>query len=841
MDSARWRQLRELFEHAIEMAPAQREAYLRAACGDDSALQAEVQAMLDADTGDDALGDLSARAKDLLASDGEPAADPRWTGARLGPWRLLREVGRGGMGAVWLAERCDGAYAGHAAIKLMRAGSDADDLAQRFRAERQILAQLDHPNMARLIDAGQSTDGVPYLAMEYVDGEPLATWCDRRRLTIEERIRLLRSVADAVAHAHQRLIVHRDLKPSNVLVTAEGRVRLLDFGIAKLLGDDSAATGTGLQLFTPEYAAPEQIRGEPPTTAVDVYALGVMLFELLCGQRPYQIDTPSSQALTRAVLEQEPQRPSQALTRRQLADPEALALKRRTTTQRLRQRLRGDLDAIALKALRKAPSARYASVHALIADLDAWLERRPVEARRGHWSYIIARWLQRHALVAALAGAAVASLLVGLGGALWQAREANAQRALAEAARRSAEAERSAAQTQAKRAESTVNFLTEVFAKADPGSTDGAEVTARDLLSAGEREMAADSELDPSSRIALTVAIARAYMGLGDDERMLQLMRSLQPDLDRADPRTAIDGLINLGVALNRNGDRSGAFETFKAAEIWAQTHGLSDPLIQARLDLLIAIELSSLDRDAEALERMQRSHQIYLTETGPVSHETVNGLDVYIVLLEAQDRSADGPAVTQPSVDALATHPEIPLARRASILAAHAGALHRADQPAQAEPFMRQALALEEQVYGPEHCDISFSLSKLVAILRKQGRSEEALPIADRFVALRRRCNPASRMLAAALVALAQVQLLVDQAPAAQANIDEALAILRSQAAGTKVLAMALLLSGEIKAALRDRPALKLAVDELAPLRSILSPEDLRRLDVLQAAAGEP
>ncbi len=837
MEPTRWQRLRELFEQAIDMPPGQRAAFLQTACGNDETLRSDVQAMLDADDGDDALDDLSVRAKDLLSS-GEATPDLRWSGARLGPWRLLREVGRGGMGAVWLAERSDGAYVGQAAIKLMRAGSDADDLSKRFRAERQILAQLDHPNIARLIDAGQSTDGVPYLAMEYVDGEPLVSWCDRRRLTIEQRVGVLRAVADAVAHAHQRLVVHRDLKPSNVLVTAEGRVRLLDFGIAKLLGDDSAATGTGLQLFTPEYAAPEQIRGEAPTTAVDIYALGVMLFELLCGQRPYQIDTPSSQALTRAVLEQEPQRPSQALTRRHVADPESLALNRRSTPQRLRQRLRGDLDAIALKALRKAPSARYASAHALIADLDAWLDRRPVAARRGQRSYVIARWLQRHALVAALAGAAVASLLVGLGGALWQAREAYAQRALADAARRTAETERSAAQAQAKRAESTVNFLTEVFAKADPGSTDGAEVTARDLLRAGEREMAADTELDASSRIALMVAIARAYMGLGDDQRMLELMKSIEPELNRADPRTALDGLINLGVALNRNGNRSSAFSTFQAAEAWAREHGLSDPLVQARLDLLIAIELSNLDRDAEALERMQRSHRIYLSETGPVSHETVNGLDVLIVLLEAQGRSSEGVAATQPSVEALAAHPEIPLARRGSILAAHAGALHRADRAEQAEPFMREALALDEKVYGPEHCDVSFSLSKLVAILRKQQRGAEALPIAERFVALRRRCYPASStMLASALVALAQVQLLADQAAAAQANSDEALSIYRAMAANSKSLASALLLAGEIRVARNDRPALKRLIDELAPLKSILSPSDLRRLTALQAA----
>jgi serine/threonine-protein kinase len=532
MDSARWQRIRDLFERVVDLEATAREALLAAACDGDAVLRKEVEDMLAADA--KALASntsVSAAAPDLLADlvsrqDREDSA--RWIGRRMGPWRLEREIGRGGMGAVWLAHRDDGAYEGCVAVKLMRAGVDGSDLARRFQAERQILAGLDHPNIARLIDAGRDAEGAPFLAIEYVEGDAITTWCDRECLPIEARLRLFLQVCAAVSHAHQRLVVHRDLKPSNILVTREGRIRLLDFGIAKLIAEDGAATATAHALFTPEYAAPEQVRGELATTAVDVYALGVLLYELLSGRRPYQVDAETPLAWQRAVLDQEPQRPSTAITRRaQRAKDlpaEALAEQRGLAARRLRQHLRGDLDAIVLKALRKDPAARYASVQELAQDVGAWLERRPVGARRGSTSYRAWRWVARHALAASLVTLAAVSLLVGLGAALWQAREARAQRD-------AAQAQRELAREEARRAEATVKFLTDVFAQADPGNTEGSVLTASDVLAAAEREVARDPELGPEHRLSLALAVASAYRALSENERMYAVMEQRQDDI----------------------------------------------------------------------------------------------------------------------------------------------------------------------------------------------------------------------------------------------------------------------------------------------------------------------
>jgi serine/threonine-protein kinase len=281
MDAGQWSRVRAMFEAALERPPGERSAFVAATCAD-HALRAEVLALLAADAGTiDGATEVAQAAPDLLAGLGSAAdSDERATfvGARVGPWKLERELGRGGMGAVYLAERVDGDFRQLAAIKLVRSSWEAGELQRRFRSERRILASLDHPNIARLVDGGETPDGKPYLAMEYVDGQPLCVHCDARRLAVADRLRLFLAVCAAVAHAHRSLVVHRDLKPSNVLVGADGEVKLLDFGIARLLETDAPLTGSAMRVFTPEYAAPEQVRGDPLTTSVVVYALGEMLF-----------------------------------------------------------------------------------------------------------------------------------------------------------------------------------------------------------------------------------------------------------------------------------------------------------------------------------------------------------------------------------------------------------------------------------------------------------------------------------------------------------------------------------------------------------------------------------
>jgi len=363
MEPTRWERLQALFDAAAELAAPAREAFLAESCPDDPTLRRAVESLL-LDLGrDDAI--TSAMREELAA----PAAQP---GEHIGPYRLERELGRGGMGEVYLAVRDDAEYHQRVAVKLLRGGLGGGEILARFRAERQILAGLEHPNIARLLDGGRH-GGLPYLVMEYVEGQPITDHCARLRLDVPARLRLFREVCAAVQYAHQNLVVHRDIKPSNVLVSTQGVPKLLDFGIAKLLRPDApgaGATSTHMRLMTPEYASPEQIKGRGITTASDVYSLGVLLYELLTGRRPHEVESAGRDlpALERLVCEREPSRPS-------------LAVERTPASSTLRRQLRGDLDNIVLKALEPEPERRYASAEQLSEDLRRHLEGEGILAR----------------------------------------------------------------------------------------------------------------------------------------------------------------------------------------------------------------------------------------------------------------------------------------------------------------------------------------------------------------------------------------------------------------------------------------------------------------------------
>ncbi|HNC99766.1 MAG TPA: serine/threonine-protein kinase, partial [Myxococcota bacterium] len=313
-------------------------------------------------------------------------------GRRIGPYRLTGELGEGGMGVVYLAERVDQAFEQKVAVKVLRRGLESTEMQARFRRERQILARLEHPNIARILDGGTTEDGVPWLGMELVDGEPIDQWCDQRRLSVDERLRLFQKVCAAVDYAHRNLVVHRDLKPSNILVTDAGEPKLLDFGIAKVLleGSDLSETRSGPTAMTPRYASPEQVRGQSVTTASDVYTLGVILYELLTGQAPYTLKTAQPAELERVIGQELPAAVSVAVLRAGSSTPTG------ESPARLARRLRGDLDTILEKALAKEPERRYASVQQLQEDLDRHLGGLPVLARRDSRGYRLGRFVQRN-------------------------------------------------------------------------------------------------------------------------------------------------------------------------------------------------------------------------------------------------------------------------------------------------------------------------------------------------------------------------------------------------------------------------------------------------------------
>ena len=415
IDPQDWPRVKDILQRALEQQAKTRDAFVLAACAGDERLLREVQSLLAWQTSAANVMERPAvEAMQLLSPDLDAM-----TGRRIGPYRLLREIGRGGMGAVYLGTRDDQQYQHEVAIKLVKRGMDSDLVIRRFRHERQILANLTHPNIARLFDGGTTDDGLPYFVMEYVAGVPIDDYCQTRRLTVVERLRLFRTVCSAVQYAHSNLVVHRDLKPTNILVTVDGEPKLLDFGIAKVIDVQSEPANASLTVvarpMTPEYASPEQARGEAISVATDVYSLGVLLYELLTGQRPYSFGTRGSDEITRVICEEQPPKPSTAVMRAQ-AEPaggsRAAALS--FTSRRLRRELRGDLDNLVLMALRKEPERRYASVEQLSDDIRRFLERRPLRARPDTLSYRSARFVQRNKAAVVAAALIVLTLAGGI-------------------------------------------------------------------------------------------------------------------------------------------------------------------------------------------------------------------------------------------------------------------------------------------------------------------------------------------------------------------------------------------------------------------------------------------
>jgi serine/threonine protein kinase len=418
MKTERWNKVQEIFLEAAELPTSQRHAFVRAACGGDESLLGEVNSLLEADGGSTVLAEAVVHAMDDYDRALQDGDTESMVGRRIGPYRLTEIIGRGGMGAVYRALRDDDEFKFEVAIKLVKRGMDTDYIVQRFRAERQILARLEHPNIGRLLDGGATEDGLPYVVMELIHGRCITEHCADRKLPLRERLQLFRSVCSAVQYAHQNLIVHRDLKPSNILVSDDGTVKLLDFGIAKLLQPESlvSATLTGMRMLTPDYASPEQIRGGVITTAADIYSLGVVLYELLTDIRPHKITSNSPAEIEKVICEVEPDRPSVAVTRK-------TGITDRQRDQ-WRKALEGDLDNIIMMAMRKEPQRRYASAEQFSEDLRRHLSGLPVLARQDSVGYRASKFFQRNRFAVVAAVMLGITLVGGIGASTWQARRA---------------------------------------------------------------------------------------------------------------------------------------------------------------------------------------------------------------------------------------------------------------------------------------------------------------------------------------------------------------------------------------------------------------------------------
>ena len=775
--------------------PEERAAFLDAACADDPALRRELESLLAAaeQADDEAFlaQPVTNRVLEDAVRDTSPSAEDDPAGQQVGPYTLVRLLGRGGMGDVFLARR-DEPFRRHVALKIIRQGMDTRDVLARFSMERQILASLDHPNIARLLDGGMTDEGRPYFAMEYIEGRPITTYCDAHRLGLEDRLRLFQTVCRAVQYAHQNLVLHRDLKPSNILVTAEGTVKLLDFGIAKLLNPSLSpmalpVTRTAFRPMTPEYASPEQVRGEPLTTASDVYALGVMLYGLLCGHPPYRLTRGSTAEVARVVCEQDPERPSTRVGRpgrrtqpdgtEHPVSPAQVAETRGTSVDRLQRRLRGDLDNIVLMALRKEPTRRYVSAEQLADDIGRYLTGRPVAARPNTLGYRMRKYVRRHRAVVGGAAAAVLFLTAGLTVALWQAGEARRERDRAATALVQAE-------QALRQSEEVTDFLMGLFSASDPTEARGEETTARQLLERG-LERAEELSGEPAVQAQMLDVVGRVYQQLGRYEtagdlldRALALRRAhAGPD----SPETA-RSLAHLADLARVAGDYVAAESLYtRALDLERRAFGPDHPLVVAHTAGLgrVVQDRGAFDR-AEAIFRDVLT--IRQTTLAPDDPEVLQTKGELARVLKAKGDFDEAEAVL---TDILATrrksygdrHPEI-----AENLVELAGLYAWRKDFERSRVLHQEALEIYEAIYGPDHPTVAKSLAHVGNALAYQGRHADAQPLLRRALAIdRATLDPSHPNLGTALNSLALSLLQTNAYAEAETLLEEALEIYRT------------------------------------------------------------
>lgn len=805
MTPERWGEVKAVLDGALEKGPGDRAAFVAAACGEDPELRAEVESLLEFEEG--SAGFIEEPLFGRFTGGLEGLAE----GQRVGPYRVVREIGRGGMGAVYLAVRADEEFDQRVALKLVGMGSAAE-IVRRFRAERQILAHLDHSNIAKLLDGGTAEDGRPYFVMEYVEGRPIDEVAGG--LPLRERLALFREVCAAVHFAHQNLVVHRDLKPANVLVTADGVPKLLDFGIAKLLDPgrtDPALSELGLRPMTLQYASPEQVGEQPITTASDVYALGVLLHVLLTGGSPYAVAADDRRALERAITQGETVRPSQAVKRREDA-----------------RRLAGDLDTIVLRAMDLKPDRRYASAEQLAADVQRHLDGLPVLARKDTAGYRLSKFVRRHKLGVA-AAAAVLLLILGFSVTVTLLL-------------RKAQRERD-------RAESVSGFLEELFTVPDPSSSRGETITAREVLDRGRQQIAEQLQAAPETRAALMETMGRVYgsLGLYDQassllEESLRIRReTLGPDhLDVAANE------INLALVLQNLGEKAKSEAlTRQALEIFRRQGATATLEYAAGLNNLggLLVERGE-SAGAEALFREALS----LKQRIPGRDEEVarahNNLGYLLYnkgdIAAAEPLLRKGLAMRRKLLGS-EPHPDV-----ADSLNNLASLLEAKGERLEAEKRYREVLAIRRKLYGDRHSKVARSLSNLAFILLAEGRPAEAEPFAREALSIEAE-HPSPKIRAVFLRHLAAALAGQGKGREAEPLAREALAICRTTKLDWRIADTESVLGGSLAAQGRFAEAEPLLLASYRSLKADpgeganYAPAALQRIVNLYVAWGRP
>lgn len=725
MDPNDWQRIKEIFNKALELEDTEREAYLDQACSDDQRLRKEVESLLDSYG---TLGVLDKSNDELIDSMLSHQITGDKKGKQIGSYKILKTLGHGGMGSVYLAERADGQFEQRVALKLLRTGFTSENQTRRFLAERQFLATLNHENIARLLDGGVTGDGQPWFAMEYVKGQPIDEYCDAHQLTVNQRLKLFLKVCEAVQYAHQKLIVHRDLKPSNILVTEEGTVKLLDFGIAKTLKQDEmysesdSLTNTGLLPLTPAYASPEQVSGTTMTTASDIYQLGVVLYELLTGCRPYEINGQTPSEVERIICEMEPTRPSTALTKvlPEQKDSEKplrnISSNRQTKPEQLQKYLKGDLDTIILKMLRKEPERRYDSAEQLSADIQNFLEGRPVAAHPDSLTYRTQKFIRRHTLGVA-ATAVIVLLLIGYAATItWHSQRTQA--ALEQAKQETAKAEQ------------VTGFLIDMFEATDPAEAMGDTVNTRALL---ERGVAQAKLLDgqPDVQARMFDVAGRVYLALGqyeDARPLLERGLNLRKEFFGENHLTVSESLHNLALLHNENGNYEQAGQLYQQAlELRRQHLPPDDPRIAESL-YHMGMYNQRVHSDMDAAERFFRqSLDIRKTALGTQHEEVAESLrglggvlitkgdyaeaeEHYLEALEIQEK-----LLGEKHLETITT------VNNLAILKAWSGNYNKATS------LLKESLEQRHEVLGSGHPSVAIQLNNLAFIAGHQGDYNEA------------------------------------------------------------------------------------------------------------------
>ncbi|MFN2316670.1 MAG: tetratricopeptide repeat protein [Gemmatimonadales bacterium] len=710
-------QLQALFEEALAGSAEEVDALVVRLRASDTVLADQLVRLLEAHARTGRALDRTALVRQL--GDAPSDADP-WIGARVGVYEVQRQIGYGGMGAVYEAVRADDEYQMRVAIKFLRHHAAGELALRRFRAERQILASLSHRNIAGLLDGGVTDDGQPYFVMEFIEGEPITTWCDNRRLPVAERLTLFRQVCGAVQYAHQSLVIHRDLKPGNILVTQDGTVKLLDFGIAKLLptpeeqhSGEFPITQAGLRAYTPEYASPEQVLGEPVSTRSDVYALGVVLFELLTGDRPFTATGRALLEVEQLVTLADPPRPSTRIR------PERTALLGERSHPKAQGRVAGDLDAIVLQALRKEPERRYGSAADFSEDVHRHLRGLPVLARPDSLGYRTGRLVRRHRAATAALTLAVVSLVTGTVISVGQARAAEAERV---------------------RATEVTSFLTTMLGAASP-SAFGREVQVREVLDSASVR-ARDLADQPVLEAEIRSIIGGTYVALGEFELAEAEYRIVLARHELASPRGSRAtgfALTRLSSALEFQGRYAEADSVLgRAGEVF-ERHAPEEVATSDFYELRARLAIR-LDRLEEAVALLRTALQIEQRQV-PVNDSSISTVygNLGVVLsdlgrhLEAESVLVAGVAAARRAHGEV--HPTV-----AALLSPLATVQEYAGKPAEADSTYRATIAMRRELLGPEHPDLAWTMFNYADHLVRVGRYAEGAEWARRVLELRGR-----------------------------------------------------------------------------------------------------